>query len=397
MREGDYLPDRPALKSAMMSSASSIPQLSRRNPSGMPIAARPSGASSLCEVSRGSETRLSTPARLGAWAMSLSRLSSALRRRDAAGELEAHHPAEAGEDGAGVHVVGMGGQAGVLHLRECRLRLGPPGDRQPVGVVPLHAHREGAHPPVDQPGGMRIDRLAPELQQPVDLLDEGGRSRHRARDHIAVAVEVLGGAGDDHVRPVLQRAEVDRAGEGPVHQEGEPELPRHVGDGPQVHHPHQRIGRGLHEDRAGRLPYRLAPLAGMLRVGIRHLHPQPGQLLVEEPAGPAVDPAAADEMFPGTEHGDVGQRRRAHAAGAEERLLGPLQLGVLRRQRDLVGGVAVPGIEDLFLRPDRVGVGAALNDGRGDGSPVGAAARRAVDGRGGEAVPPKAHAVRSGR
>jgi hypothetical protein len=288
-------------------------------------------------------------------------------------------------------------QAGVVHPRKGAVRLRPLGHCQPVGVVSLHPQREGAHAPVDQPGGVRIDRLPPHVKQPAHLLDERCRSRHGPGHHVAVAVEVLGGAGDDHVGPVLQRAEVDRAGEGAVHQEREPEFPCHVGDRAQVHHPHERVGRRLHEDRAGGLPHRLAPLPRMRRVGVGHLHPQPGQLLVEEPPGAAVDPAAADEVLARAEDREVRQRRRAHAAGAEERLLGALQQGVLRRQRDLVGGVPVPGVEDLLLRPDRIGEGAALYDGRSDRGPVGAAARSAVDGRGGEAEPPETHAVRSGR
>ena len=46
-------------RSAMMSSASSMPQLRRRNPSGMPSAARSSAERPLCEVSRGSRDQAS--------------------------------------------------------------------------------------------------------------------------------------------------------------------------------------------------------------------------------------------------------------------------------------------------------------------------------------------------
>src|SRR6185503_8130514 len=49
---------RPCSRSPIMSAASSMPQLSRRKPSGMPILARPSGPMLLWEVSRGSETRV---------------------------------------------------------------------------------------------------------------------------------------------------------------------------------------------------------------------------------------------------------------------------------------------------------------------------------------------------
>src|SRR5690606_27244551 len=74
-RRPAVLPHPPSAcsRSAMMSAASSIPQESRMNPSGMPSAARPSGPIALWLVLRGSETRLSTPPRLVPWITSRSR------------------------------------------------------------------------------------------------------------------------------------------------------------------------------------------------------------------------------------------------------------------------------------------------------------------------------------
>src|SRR3954452_2010638 len=56
----------PCSRSAMTSSATSIPQLNGKNPSGLRRLARPSRRMLLCAPSRGSGPRVSTPARLGA-------------------------------------------------------------------------------------------------------------------------------------------------------------------------------------------------------------------------------------------------------------------------------------------------------------------------------------------
>src|SRR6184192_513653 len=71
---------RACAKSAMMSSESSSPMENLRKPSGMPARARASGVSIACDVSRGSDTSVSTPPRLGACAA----MVSARRNRSAA-------------------------------------------------------------------------------------------------------------------------------------------------------------------------------------------------------------------------------------------------------------------------------------------------------------------------
>ena len=50
-------------------------------------------------------------------------------------------------------------------------------------------------------------------------------------------VEILGGAGDDHVGAVLQRPEVDRAGKGGVDQQRESFFLRDLGDRAEIDHP----------------------------------------------------------------------------------------------------------------------------------------------------------------
>src|ERR1700693_270889 len=148
-------------KSAMRSSASSNPRENLKNPSGMPASARCAGVSDAWEVRRGSDTSVSTPPRLGAWAA----------------------------------IVGA--------------------RRERCGA----AARQGLHAAIDQPRGHGVQRLAPHLHQPAHLLDHRFGSGDGARDHVRMAVEIFGRAVDHQIRAVLERAEVHGRGEGRVDDE----------------------------------------------------------------------------------------------------------------------------------------------------------------------------------
>ena len=90
----------------------------------------------------------------------------------AALELESYHSAIAVEQLLGPLVILVRGKAGVVDFGERRLSLGPACDGEAVDIVSLHSQRQCPHPPVHHPGCVRVDRLAPEPHQPVDLLDQ---------------------------------------------------------------------------------------------------------------------------------------------------------------------------------------------------------------------------------
>src|SRR4029077_19825385 len=69
----------------------------------------------------------------------------------------------------------------------------------------------------------------------------------------------------------------------------------------------------------------------------------------------------------------------------EDRGLRALEQGQTLGDGDLVGVVAVAGVEDFFRRADRVGEGAALVQRGDDRRPIGAPLGIAVDGAGREA------------
>src|ERR687898_701884 len=94
--------------------------------------------------------------------------------------------------------------------------------------MPLHTQSKRPHAAIDEPGRVGIDRLPPQPHEAVDLFDKGGGPGYRAGNDVAVAVEVLGGAGNDDVGSMLERPEVERAGKGGVDQESEPFFLRYM-------------------------------------------------------------------------------------------------------------------------------------------------------------------------
>src|SRR5215213_12026481 len=131
---------------------------------------------------------------------------------------------------------------------------------------------------------------------------------------------------------MLDGTEVEWAGEGRIDEEGQSLLFRDVGDRSQVDDPHQRVGWSFHEDRPGGFPYRLAPVPRLLGTDVTHLDAEPGQLLVEEVLGSAVNPTARDEVIAGPEDGEMGQGRGSHPTGDENGIVRSLEKSVLLRE-----------------------------------------------------------------
>ena len=81
------------------------------------------------------------------------------------------------------------------------------GDGLGVGAVTLHADLQRLETPEDQIGGKGIhDRAGHVLQaKHADFTDKVGLAHHKARDHVAVAVQVLGSRVHHHVGAQRQR------------------------------------------------------------------------------------------------------------------------------------------------------------------------------------------------
>ena len=137
-------------------------------------------------------------------------------RLEAAGELNAEHPAETAHLAARQRVLRVGRQAGVVHpgyggVARQRLREG-----LPVVVVPRHAQRQGAQAAQQQPRVERAEHGTGEHGDIPDLVQDPRRAGQHPGGHVGVAVEVLGRAVPDEVDAEVSRPLVHRGGEGVV-------------------------------------------------------------------------------------------------------------------------------------------------------------------------------------
>src|SRR2546426_3521446 len=97
-------------------------------------------------------------------------------------------------------------------------------------------------------------------------------SDYGAADEVAVAAEVLGGAMNDDVCPVLYRVLKIRAHEGIVYDKKGMSLLGNLADLSNVYNPHQRIGRCLNPDKPSVFPDRFLDIFWVFRVDVCELY-----------------------------------------------------------------------------------------------------------------------------
>jgi hypothetical protein len=182
--------------------------------------------------------------------------------------------------------------------------------------VLAHPQRQRLDAAGEQPGlEGREHRAGGELQEAHAFRELGLGEHHDAREQVGVAAEVLRRRVHDDVGAVLDRAEVDRAREGRVDDERDPELVRQEADRPQVHDATGGVDRRLEEDGARLLPEAAAPRARLERVDERHADAEGRELLAEQAVRAAVEHVTRQQVVARPEQGEQGARRRAHAAG----------------------------------------------------------------------------------
>mmetsp|Transcript_8810 Transcript_8810/g.28982 ORF Transcript_8810/g.28982 Transcript_8810/m.28982 type:complete len:220 (+) Transcript_8810:63-722(+) len=107
--------------------------------------------------------------------------------------LERHDAAEALHLLDGDFVVLVALEPGVVHRLNLGVRLEHLGDGERVGVVALHTQRERLHAAEKEVGGVRVDNAAEHVVELPHLAHQLRAARQRARQHVVVAGEVLGG------------------------------------------------------------------------------------------------------------------------------------------------------------------------------------------------------------
>ena len=112
-------------------------------------------------------------------------------------------------------------QAGIIDLVHRRVVMEELRDLHGVGAVLFHPDVQGLETAGDQERIEGTQHGAGHILQAegTDLVDEVSFADHKARDHVAVAVEVLGGGVDDHIGAQLQRLLQVRRSKGVVHDD----------------------------------------------------------------------------------------------------------------------------------------------------------------------------------
>ena len=194
------------------------------------------------------------------------------------------------------------------------------------------------------------------------LSDEVRLADHKARDHVAVAVDVLGGGVDDHVGPELQRLLQVGGGEGVVHDHADGGI---VGVGDlrdlrDIHDLQRRVAGGLEVDDLRLRGQRGLDGLEIGEVGEGHLDAELGHAVLEQREGAAVERVGGEDLVAAHDARPKRGGDGAHAGGRAERGLAALE------GRDLLlngvdGGVGKPGVDVARLLSGKAS--AALLDG----------------------------------
>ncbi len=276
-------------------------------------------------------------------------------------QLEAHHGAEALLLSLGEVVLGMAGQAGVVHLGHGRVGFQALGDGRGVGLVGRHAQVQGLEAAQHQGGVVGALAGAQQVVQRRDLLGElrlVRRGHHGSADDIAVAVQILGGAVDDEIGTELKGLLLERAEEGVVHHCQGPAGLRELGDRLNVRQAQQRVAGGLYPDKLRRR----CP-GGFHRGQIRQI--QVGHLQAVDPLGVLEGAEGAAVAVDGGQHvGAVFEKIQGHEDGAHPRARtgGP---AAAFQQRDGLLETGAGGIPAAGVVKAAVGTEVGEGEGRG--------------------------------
>mmetsp|Transcript_5968 Transcript_5968/g.23710 ORF Transcript_5968/g.23710 Transcript_5968/m.23710 type:complete len:562 (+) Transcript_5968:426-2111(+) len=250
----------------------------------------------------------------------LDPLQKAARTGEVGLQRDADHAAAATHLPRGQLVLRMAGQTGVEHPLDLRLLAEPGRQFGGAGVVPLETQRQGLEAAQRQEAVERAGHRADGVVQKAELLAQRRLPRLAAddghtTDHIAVAVQELGGRVDDQVEAERQRPLGPGAGEGVVGHGQRAMLAGDAGDRGQVGEAQQRVAGGLDPDQPRVGLQGRAHRGGIAAVDIGHA--QAGAVLahpLEEAVAATVEVVAGNDVGVGRQGvqdgGHGGQARR---------------------------------------------------------------------------------------
>ena len=247
-------------------------------------------------------------------------------------------------------MAGCGGQAGVVSpfhtgvgLQEVRHGAG-------VHDVAVHADGERLDPAEQEEGVERTEDAAVGVPAAQDLLAQVRvPGRDDAGQGVAVPAEVLGGAVQHHVGPVVHRPEEIGGQEGIVDYDlraGRVGLADHRG---RVDDVQRGIGQGLEVHHVGGLLEGRVHLLRVPHVDHLGIETQPGQFLGHEMPGPGVGGVVAHDPGSRADKRHHGLGDRGHAAGGGDAAAAAFEgAHLLLESRE--GGVASPQVGPVHRR-----------------------------------------------
>ena len=198
---------------------------------------------------------------------------------------------------------------------------------------------------------MGIERATQMIERPLHFADPRRGSHHRAGDHVAMAIQVLGRAVQDQIEPMSQRPEGERRREGVVDDRDQVALPGERSGGGKIGDAQQRVGDRLDIEHARLRRDGGAPGCGIVSGNERHRDSEPRQIVHEQVVRAPVEAVLRNDVIASAEHGEERRAHRRHATGRRQRrfcLLQRCQLGVERFVR---GRVREAGVADVVVAP----------------------------------------------
>src|SRR5687768_3863458 len=262
--------------------------------------------------------------------------------------LDRHQAAESIELFLREGMIRVIGKSHVMNLSYLRASLAPLGDLQSVLIAARYPHVERLHPPLEQPAGEWIGRLAPHHHLLFHLFHVRRCAGNDATQNIVMAVQVLRCGVDYDVGAVSYRPAVDRTRERRIDYERDSLRLCQDRELNKVEHARRRIHGGFDEDHPRVLTHCLAPYAPLVRIGEAHLDAHRDELLAEKLARAPVNPGAGKQVVAWTKQREQSAGRRSHSAGQHERSLGSFEHRNALLHYFFVRRVAVPRVHQTF-------------------------------------------------
>ena len=241
-------------------------------------------------------------------------------------------------------MAGVALQTGIVDLLHVGVGLQILGNRHCVLAVTLNTQRQGLHASQYQIAVEGRGRAAIDLRHGVaaDQAHIGSGADHNAAQRIAVAVDVLGDAVQDHVRAQLQHVLNGRRCKGSVHHHADI-LAGDCLDSRNVRHLDHGVVGGLEINHLG------VGLDGGLQclqiggIHARDLNAHIGEVYGRHCVGAAVNRVVKDHMVAALQERDHHRTDCAHAGGGGHSVLTALHGGALQLE-GTGGGVSAAGV-----------------------------------------------------